>query len=73
MAGKLRIQILDENNVTVFSGLATPKVFSSGSTGFYAGGKADLDDGPYQVSLNVTKHHSKPAASTKLATKKVVK
>ena len=38
-----------------------PKTFSTGSTGFYAGGKVVLDNAKYQVSLSIVKVGSKPA------------
>ena len=40
--------------------IATDKVFSSGSTGFYATGKIVIDGEQYQVSLPIVKVGSKP-------------
>jgi len=40
---------------------AKPKTFSTGSVGFYAGGKVVIDGERYQVSCNVIKIGSKPA------------
>jgi hypothetical protein len=37
-----------------------PKIFSTGSTGYYAGGKLVVDGKRYQVSLNVIEIGSKP-------------
>jgi hypothetical protein len=37
-----------------------PKTFSTGSIGFYAGGKVEIDGKRYQVSCNVIEIGSKP-------------
>jgi len=41
---------------------ADAKSFKTGSTGFYAGGKVELDGERYQVSCSIVKLGSKPKA-----------
>ncbi len=44
---------------------ATPKIFSTGSRGFFAGGKAEYQGKRYQVSVNITEIGSKPGSKVK--------
>ena len=43
---------------------ANPKEFKTGSRGFYANGKADIDGKRYQVQIQLVEIGSKPKAET---------
>lgn len=54
------IEIKDTNGKVVGTILVNPKVFSTGSRGFYGNGKVVIDNKRYQVNVQLVEIGSKP-------------
>ena len=55
------IEIKDSNGKVVGVIVANPKVFSTGSKGFYGNGKIEIDGKRYQCNMQMVQIGSKPS------------
>jgi hypothetical protein len=56
------VEIKDSNGKVVGIIVANPKVFSTGSRGFYGNGKVEIDGKRYQCNMQMVEIGSKPSS-----------
>jgi hypothetical protein len=58
------VELKDANGKTLGLMTAAPKDFKTGSKGFYANGKVEIDGKRYQAQIQLVEIGSKPKAAT---------